>query len=143
MTSELQIRRTTLVLGTAIALTTLAELFYLVVWGMVLFPAGSWPGKAVWTMTCGLAMGSVIGGLTLLWVEGRHEAAGAILRAAVVVAGVGSYCAWLCSRIDARFNYFGGPENGALCIASGVLPALAGGLLFGWFLYRKPAPQST
>ncbi len=47
----------------------------------------------------------------------------------------------LCSRIDARFGYFGGDENTGLFIAAGVLPALAGGALYGWLLYRRnPTP---
>lgn len=27
---------------------------------------------------------------------------------AAIVTTVGSYCAWLCSRVDAKFEYFGG-----------------------------------
>ena len=131
-------RRATLVLGVAILLTTAAEIFYLLVWGMWLFPDGSWPGKLVWTLTCGLAMGAVMGTLTLIWAEPRRGRAAAFWLAAASVALVGSYCAWLCSRIDARFDYFGGSEHGVLFVASGVLPALVGGLLYGWLLYGRP-----
>ena len=133
--------RVTLVLGLAKLMTTAAEIFYLIVWGMWLFPDGSWLGKLVWTLTCGLAMGSVMGALTLIWAEPRRERAAAFWIAAASVAVVGSSCAWLCSRIDARFDYFGGPEHGVLFITSGVLPALAGGLLFGWLLYRWPGSK--
>lgn len=129
------------VLGTAVLLTTLAELFYLTVWGVWLFPQGSLTGKVVWTLTCGLAMGAVIGAGTLVWVEPRHRGLAALWRAAVIVAAVDSYCALLCSRIDARFGFFGGAENSGLFIAAGVLPALAGGALYGWLLYRRnPTP---
>jgi hypothetical protein len=129
------------VLGTAVLLTVLAELFYLTVWGMWLFPEGSLTGKVIWTLTCGLSMGAVIGAATLVWVEHWHGGNAALWRAALIVAAVGSYCAFLCSRIDARFGYFGGDENTGLFIAAGVLPALAGGLLYGWLLYgRNQAP---
>ncbi|WP_300513368.1 hypothetical protein [Aliiroseovarius sp.] len=130
-------QRATLILGSAIALTSLAELFYFLVWGMLLFPTGSLAGKAVWTATCGIAMGAVVGSLTLLLVEGRFSGRAAIGASAAIMAAVGSYCAWLCSRIDARFDYFGGGENGGLFILSGVLPALAGGLLYGWWLHGR------
>lgn len=120
-------------------LTTLAELFYLVVWGMMLFPQGSLAGKTVWTLTCGLAMGAVIGVATLVWVEFRYWGNAALWRAVLVVAVVGSYCAVLCSRIDARFGYFGGQENTGLFIASGVFPAFVGGILYGWLLYGPNA----
>ena len=127
--------RITLVLGLAILMTTVAEILYLIVWGMWLFPDGSWLGKLVWTLTCGLALGAVMGALTLIW------RAAALWIAAASVLVVGSYCAWLWSRIDAHFDYFGGPENSVLFITSGVLPALAGGLLFGWLLYRWPGSK--
>jgi len=129
--------RVALILGLAILLTTVAELFYLVVWGLWLFPAGDWAGKTVWTLTCGLAMGSVIGTLTLLFAEPRRGNASAFRLAALGVLLVGSFCAWLCSTINARFNYFGGAENGPLFVVSGVTPAVLGGLLYGWLIYGR------
>lgn len=131
-------RRTMVVLGLAILLTTAAEAVYLVVWGMWLFPGGSWLGKLAWTLTCGIAMGAVMGTVTLVWAEPRRDRAAAFWIAAGSVAVVGSYCAWLCSRIDTRFDYFGVPEHGVLFIASGVLPAIAGGLFYSWLLYGRP-----
>jgi len=129
--------RTTLVFGTAIALTSLAEIVYFLLWGIVLFPGGSLAGKAVWTATCGIAMGAVVGAATLLLVEGRASGLAAIGAAAGIMAAVGSYCGWLCSRIDARFDYFGGTENVELFIWSSVIPAIGGGLIFGWWIYGR------
>lgn len=126
----------------AVVLTTGAEMFYLVVWGIFLFPDGSILGKVVWTMTCGIAMGLVIGALTYLWVEDRFRGREAVLGAVLVMAAVGSYCAWLCSRIDARFGYFGGDENTALFILSGVIPAILGGFLYGWIVYGR-SPEAV
>ncbi len=136
-------KRVVLILGLAILMTTAAELFYLVVWGMWLFPAGSWVGKAVWTLTCGLGMGAVIGTLTLLWAEPRRSTAAALWIAPIAVVSVGSYCAWLCSMIDARFSYFGGSENRVLFIAGGVGPAAVGGTLYGWLIYGQKHPRKT
>ena len=121
----------------AVGLTAFAELFYFVVWGMYLFPGGNILGKLVWTSTCGVVMGLAIGGLTYLFVENRLSGGQAIIGAALSMAAVGSYCAWLCSRIDARFDYFGGPENTGLFILSGVIPAILGGLLYGWLVYGR------
>ena len=131
-----------LILGIPVAMTFLAEIFYLVVWGIVLFPAGNLAGKVVWTVTCGIAMGLVIGGLTLLWIEGRYTGRAAAARAAVVFFLVSAYCSWLCSRIDSVFSYFGGEEKGMLFIASGVIPAIFGASLYGWLLYERPGPSS-
>lgn len=129
--------RISFVLGVAVLLTTVAELFYLIVWGMWLFPSGSLVGKVIWTLTCGVAMGGVIGAATLLWAEPLYGRRAAIWRAAAVVFAVGSYCAWLCSTIDARFAYFGGSDNSWLFITSGLVPALVGGVLYGWLLYGR------
>lgn len=132
--------RLLIILGAAIALTTAAELFYLVVWGLWLFPAGSLLGKIAWTLTCGVAMGAVIGASTLLWVEGQYLGRAAFARAALVMATVGSYCALLCSRIDHYLEYFGGAENGTLFLLAGVIPAIFGGSLYAWLLYGRHAP---
>ena len=129
------------VLGVAVFLTTLAELFYLVVWGMWLFPGGSLAGKIVWTLTCGIAMGAVIGAATLLWAEPLNGRRAAVWCAAAIVLVVGSYCAWLCSTIDAQFDYFGGPDNSSLFIVAGLVPALFGGILYAWLLYGRPVPS--
>lgn len=134
--------RLSLILGVPVAMTFLAEILYLVVWGIVLFPAGSLAGKVVWTVTCGIAMGLVIGGLTLLWIEGRYSRRAAAARAGVAFFLVSAYCSWLCSRIDSIFGYFGGEEQGALFIASGVIPAIFGAFLFGWLLYERPGRSS-
>ena len=123
------------ILSVAVALTTAAEVFYLVVWGMWLFPAGNWAAKTVWTLTCGIAMGSVIGVATILWAEPLRGHRAALWRAVAVVIVVGSYCGWLCSTIDARLEYFGGAENAVLFIAASVIPAIIGGGLFGWLVY--------
>ena len=130
--SERTFQRITII---AVALTTGAEIVYFTVWGLFLFPEGNVIGKLVWTTTCGIAMGLVIAALTFLWVEPRWRGGQAVLGAALVMAAVGSYCAWLCSGIDAKFGFFGGSENTALFIASGIVPAVLGGLLYGWLVY--------
>lgn len=134
MTSNISIGRIRLVVVSAIAMTLGAEFFYLIVFGMVLFPTDDITPKIVWTMTCGIAMGAVIGTGVLLAVQNHWSEAVRFLVPAGIVAIVGSYCAWLCSWIDASFNYFGGAENPVLFVLSGVLPAIAGGAIYGWIV---------
>ncbi|WP_291730441.1 hypothetical protein [Leisingera sp. F5] len=123
------------VLGSALLLTTAAELVYLLVWGFWLFPEGSWVGKIIWTLTCAVAMGMAISVGILMWAEPARSSFTAWWRTAAIVAVVGSYCAFLCRAIDARFNYFGGSDHRILFLASGLLPAFLGGWLLGWWLY--------
>ncbi|SFU72124.1 hypothetical protein SAMN04488527_11277 [Aliiroseovarius crassostreae] len=123
----------------AVTLTTTAGIVYFMVWGLYLFPEGHVVGKLVWLLTCGIAMGLVIGALTYLWVEERFHGGKAILGAALVMASVGSYCTWICSKIDAQLGYFGSVENMTLFILSGVIPAVIGGLLYGWLIYGQSA----
>lgn len=82
-------------------------------------------------------MGAISAVLTLLFVEPKLTGIKAMAGAGFIVALVGSICAVICSRIDARFDYFGGPENGTLFIWSGIIPTILGGILFGWWLYRN------
>lgn len=63
-----------LVLGTAVVLNSIAEGVYVIVWGVILFPGGRLVGKAMWTATCGVAMGAVVGAATLLIEESPAHA---------------------------------------------------------------------
>lgn len=36
-----------------------------------------------------------------------------------------------------EIDYFGGAENSVLFIWSSVIPAIAGGLLYGWWIYGR------
>lgn len=131
------IERTRYIVLISIGLTAAAEAFYLIVWGVLLFPNGSILGKIVWTTTCGLAMGAVIASITLLLVENRLRGKLVITAAASIMIAVGIICAVICSNIDAKFEYFGGSEHQTLFIWSGVGPALIGGPLYGWLIYRQ------
>lgn len=133
--SEVSSNRMTMILGLAVGMTMLAELFYFIVWGLVLFPGGSVFNKAIWTLTCGIGMGAVIGAIVLVLVEGKAMGRAAIFQAAIAMFAVGAYCGLLCSGIDASFNYFGGADNTVLFVAASVFPAAVGGVLFGWLLY--------
>lgn len=61
---------------------------------------------------------------------------------AILVFGVGSYCAWLCSEIDVRFSYFGRPGQTVPFIAAGVGPAIIGARLYGWPLFGRENPAN-
>lgn len=129
--------RVLLVIGVAVSMTLVAELFYLTVWGLWLFPEGNLVSKIVWTTVCGIAMGAVIASLTLVFIEGVLQETKAIIGAAGIVVLVGTLCAVLCSQIDRSFNFFGGQSHSILFILSGVVPAVFGGLLYGWLLYSS------
>ena len=122
----------------AVTMTALAEAFYFVVWGLYLFPEGSILGKLVWTLTCGIAMGSVIGSATIMLVVGRLEGAAALVSSALTFFVVASTCAVLCSSIDARFGYFGGAENAELFVLAGVIPGAFGAIVYALLLFSAP-----
>lgn len=124
-----------IIFGLAIIMTVVAELIYFTVWGLWLFPSGNLASKATWTIVCGLAMGLTIGASTLLFVEGNFLNQKAMLSATIIMSAVGILCAILCSQIDQHFNYFGGREYPLMFVLSGTLPAIAGGILYGWMLY--------
>ncbi len=123
----------------ATALTLAAEALYLIAFGVVLFPSGSIAGKVLWSFTCGIAMGAIVGVATIVLRPLCRDRKSQLLVPAVVMAFVGSYCAFICSQIDVHFNFFGGGENTGIFILSGVIPSIIGGLLYGWLLDRAPA----
>jgi hypothetical protein len=102
---------------------------------MVLFPQGPLLSKLMWTLTCGITMGCLIAVLTIVLVVGRLHGKAAFFTCAGILFLTGTGCAFLCSRIDAVMNYFGGPENTQLFIMSGIIPSVIGGLVYGWLLY--------
>ena len=73
----------------------------------------------------------------LLLADGPPSGVAAIGAGAAIMAAVSSYCAWFGSRIDAWFDHFGGPENGTFFALSGVIRAIGGGLLYGWWIYGR------
>ena len=89
------------------------------------------------TATDGIAMGVVAGAAILLLADGPPPGVAAIGAGAAIMAAVSSYCAWFGSRIDAWFDHFGGPENGTFFALSGVIRAIGGGLLYGWWIYGR------
>ena len=129
--------RILMIIGFATIMTVFAEFLYFTIWGLWLFPDGDLISKAVWTFTCGIAMGFTIGASTLLLVEGNLIHHKAIISAAAIMSLVGIGCAILCSQIDQHFNYFGGREHSGLFLLSGIIPAIIGGVLYGWALYSS------
>ena len=77
-------------------------------------------------------MGALIAGIVILIAPARKAHAFEIGVVSMIAVGVA--CAVLCSRIDARFDYFGGPEETTLFVFAGALPAVVCGLLFGWMI---------
>lgn len=124
-------------LGFAIAMTTIAEAVYFLIWGVLLFPAGNFVDKLLWTATCAIAMGVIIASIVILAAPTQRR--GAFVIAAMSMAIVGVTCTLLCSWIDTRFNYFGGVEAAELFVFAGVIPAVIGGLLFGWLITSRAA----
>ena len=89
-----QIQRTRIVqiLGTAVAMTMLAELIYFIVWGIALFPSGNLIAKLAWTTACGVGMGAVIGVGVLVLSEGRVSSRKGFWLAALIMFVVGTAC---------------------------------------------------
>lgn len=120
--------------------TVLGESLLLIVFGMWLFPGGSLPAKALWTLgLCGVGMGIAIGtllGLVVVprWDGVRAIAAGTVI--AFVTLGIG--CNVLCFYIDQRFNYFGGVDQPDWWLARGVSLSIVGGVLIGLPLFTEP-----
>jgi hypothetical protein len=119
----------------ALAMTLAGEAVILLVWGVVLFPAGALWHKLWWAMICGAAMGLSIGALVNLIVTGRLTPRYAAPVAALIYLSVLLLCVGLCFRIDQAAGLFGANEAPLLFILGGVVPALLTSVVYAWLLY--------
>ncbi|MCB2092109.1 MAG: hypothetical protein KDF58_11715 [Alphaproteobacteria bacterium] len=123
----------------AILFSVLGEAVIFLVWGVILYPEGSILHKFLWTIVfCGLGMGSAGGAFISLYVVGRFTGIKALV-ACGLISGVllGLFCNYLCFNLDMHFNYFGGASTPGLFIWSGIIMAVAGGMLVGWLCFTK------
>ncbi len=122
----------------AITLTLLGEILLFLIWGVHLFPTGVLWHKAVWTATCGLAMGATIGALVNLVVVGRMRGKTAAFWSGLLYFSVLALCTFLCFEIDlATGSHFGAREAPLLFIAGGLVPALATSFVYAWLLFAE------
>ena len=121
----------------AVTLTTVGEVFYFVVWGLILFPEGQTWIKAMWTATCALGMGGTVGAAVVLFVVGRMAGLRAAVAAGSIYFGVLAYCSFLCAGIGEATGYFGAHTHYALFVGAGLVPALLAAFAYGWVLAAK------
>jgi len=88
----------------------------------------------MWTAICGIAMGSVVGALALLFTDVQSRGFWPGLVISVIFFAVTGACTFICVAIDANFDFFGGAQNPTQFILSGLVPALIGAGLYAWLL---------
>lgn len=121
----------------SIAVSVVAELAIFVVYGLILFPGGSWFQKLLWTVVfCGIGMGAATGALICALITERLWGWRAIVACSVLsvlVLGIG--CNLLCYSLDLHIHFFGAHENPVSFVGSGFIGSAAGGALVGWLLF--------
>ncbi|SNZ01396.1 hypothetical protein [Flagellimonas pacifica] len=123
----------------AIFFSVLGEAAIFLIWGMLLFPEGNLIHKFLWTVIfCGLGMGATVGAIIALFVVGRWKGLQAIVLCAELSGIVlGLFCNYLCYNLDMHFGYFGGKEVPLLFVINGMVLAILGGSLVGWFCFSE------
>lgn len=121
----------------AIFFTLAGEILIFLLWGVVLFPAGTLWRKLAWTMVCGLAMGATIGALVNVFVTGRQSGRPAGIAAGALYFGVLSLCVLICYEIDHAIGFFGAHEEPLLFILGGLVPAAITAVAYGWLLHAE------
>ena len=115
------------------------ELLLLVIYGIILFPAGNLLYKVLWTLGfCGIGMGATLGAGINLFIVGRYEGNRAILLTvllAFLIMGVA--CDLLCLNLDLHFNYFGAQASPLMFSVGGVVGSLLGGAGIGGLLFSE------
>ena len=123
----------------SILFSVVGELIIFVVWGLILFPDGSWLHKLLWTLLfCGVGMGSAVGAVVAILIVGRLHGVTAIVATMVAsISLLGVACNLLCLALDEHFHYFGGDSHGDMFIWNGIAMAALGGLLVGWLCFTE------
>lgn len=123
----------------SIVVSMFGELLILIIFGMILYPAGSLWYKFLWTMVfCGVGMGATVGAMLDLFVVERLSGWPAILATLFLyVLVLGIACDVLCLHLDLSHQWFGGGEHPTLFIVNGILMSAIGGLLVGFLLFTK------
>jgi hypothetical protein len=119
------------------------EFLLLLLFGILLFPAGNLFYKILWTLLfCGVGMGGALGSLINLLIVDRldgQKAVWATVALSFVLLGI--FCDLLCLNLDSIFNYFGGPAHSfEFVVVSLILSPLAG-YLIGWLCFTAPGKQ--
>lgn len=128
------------VLLTSLAVSVFAEFVLLVVYGIILFPAGNLLHKALWTLVyCGLGMGATVGTFINLFVTGRYTGVRAVILTSVIaLVLLGFLCDGLCFRLDLRFDYLGAPHlSPVLFHLNSWIGSLAGGAFVGYVSFGR------
>ena len=122
----------------AITFTLFGETLIFLIWGVLLFPGGNLWHKAIWTGTCGIAMGATIGGLVNVLVVGRLAGKKAAICSGAVYVAVLALCTLLCYRLDlALGSHFGAQKAPLLFLLGGLLPAFVSGVFYAWLLFSE------
>ena len=79
-------------------------------------------------------MGATIGAIVIALELNSLDDVTGIFATTVVFSLVGTVCAFICSELAKRLDYFGGQEFTSLFLLSGAIPAFIGGWIYGWLL---------
>ncbi len=110
-------------LSVGLAISLLGELFYWVVWGLILFPGHPWETLR-WSLACGLGMGAVIGTLTCLWIIDRWQGLKAAIASFCIAFGVFMACSVNCYLMDQSWDYWGTVTHPRLFLIAGGVGAI-------------------
>ena len=130
-------------LQVSIALSMSGEFIIFLIFGLILFPAGNWVNKFLWTVVfCGIGMGATLGAFINLFVVQRWQGVKAIIATTLLSIGLlGIACDLLCLSLDRQFQYFGGTIHSDVFLINGMVMATIGGLFGGWLLFTEKGQQ--
>ena len=122
----------------AVTFTFVGEMLILYIWGVELFAGGQFWRKFVWTATCGVAMGAVIGAMVNIFVTERIMGRAAAIGAGAIYFLTLTYCVFLCFEIDrVTGGTFGAHTAPEFFIAGGLAPAFVSAFAYAWLLYSR------
>ena len=114
-----------------------AEILFIVVQGVILYPGNPIWVMMFWGLFCGTGMGAVAGVFASLFVVDRYEGTKAVVPGIVAIFIPYAACWYFCYEIALNTNYYGAVEMGWIFVAKNMVLSFVGAVLISLALFTE------
>jgi hypothetical protein len=114
-----------------------AEIMFIIVQGVILYPGQPIWVMAFWGLFCGTGMGAVAGIFVNLFVQDRYEGTKAILPGIFWAFIPYAACGYFCYEIALNTNYYGAREMGWIFVAKNMILSFVGAVIISFALFTE------
>ena len=121
----------------AISGALFAEIMFLLVQGVILFPGTPVMNMVIWGSFCGIGMGSAAGAFIILFVVNKYHGKQAIIRSTIFASIALNACGYLCYELALIFDYYGARELREIFVIKNAVLSFAGSAFVSWLVFSE------